>query len=449
LSVVSSAVRSTPAATSLPTTLVCSACGFSAAASELPLRCPRAVAGDDIDHLITRRLDTSGLTWPAGSEANPFVRYRTLFHAYHVARARGWSDAEVIAEIERLDAAVASVDGHGFRTTPLRALRGLAGTLVKDETGNVAGSHKARHLFGVLLSLRLAGADDPSRPLAIASCGNAALAAATVARAAGRELHVFVPTDADEVVIERLSHLGALITVCERRPAEHGDPTVLRLREALAAGALPFTCQGSENGLAIEGGLTLGYELADQLRAGAQQLDHLFVQVGGGALASAMIQALQEARALGALERMPRVWAVQTANTHPLARAYNVLAGRIADGSSIDAALAWAGHHRSACMWPWTPTPHSVAGGILDDETYDWRAVVAGLLTSGGRPVLVGENELLEANHYARAQSGIEVDVTGSAGLAGLLAVRRSGEIQATETGVVLFTGVRRAGGPS
>ena len=34
-----------------------------------------------------------------------------------------------------------------------------------------------------------------------------------------------------------------------------GDP----YRAALAAGSLPFTCRGSDNGLAIEGGSTIGY----------------------------------------------------------------------------------------------------------------------------------------------------------------------------------------------
>jgi hypothetical protein len=29
-----------------------------------------------------------------------------------------------------------------------------------------------------------------------------------------------------------------------------------------------------------------------------------------------------------------------------------------------------------------------VATGILDDETYDWRAVVEGMLTTGGRPLV-------------------------------------------------------------
>ena len=42
--------------------------------------------------------------------------------------------------------------------------------------------------------------------------------------------------------------------------------------------------------------------------------------------------------------------------------------------------LAWAARHRSAFMWPWETEPHSVADGILDDETYDWLAVVRGML---------------------------------------------------------------------
>ena len=69
-----------------------------------------------------------------------------------------------------------------------------------------------------------------------------------------------------------------------------GDPCVLRLREAVAAGAIPFSCQGPDNGLTIDGGRTLGYELADA----HVPLDHLVVQVGGGALASSVAQGLTE-----------------------------------------------------------------------------------------------------------------------------------------------------------
>ena len=54
-----------------------------------------------------------------------------------------------------------------------------------------------------------------------------------------------------------------------------------RFHEAVGRGALPFCCQGSENGLAIDGGTTLGHELASQLSVAGWDPDRLFVQVGG------------------------------------------------------------------------------------------------------------------------------------------------------------------------
>ena len=95
-------------------------------------------------------------------------------------------------------------------------------------------------------------------------------------------------------------------------------------------------------------------------------------------------------------------------------------------------------------MWPWETEPHSIAHGILDDETYDWLAVVEAMLTSGGRPVVVGEEALIRANAVAVETTGIPVDPTGSAGLAGLLELRRLGVIAPNARVAVLFTGIVR-----
>src|SRR3972149_6370553 len=157
--------------------------------------------------------------------------------------------------------------------------------------------------------------------LAIASCGNAALAAAVVARAADRRLQVFIPTVADPKVVARLRRLGAELTICPRGGGPPGGPTYRRLRQAVRQGALPFTCQGSDNGLTIEGGKTLGYEMVSVLAEEHHLLDRVFVQVGGGALASAVIQAFQDAVRLGVLARLPRIHPVQTRGVQPLGRA--------------------------------------------------------------------------------------------------------------------------------
>jgi threonine synthase len=441
-------------------TIRCSGCGHVAGPDDpYPFRCPQA-GTDDTDHVMTRVLGAQCTSFPRGSEQNPFLRYRALMHSYHVAMAHGMPDAGYGDLVASLDESVAAVDGHGFRVTPFFRSRELGeslafssgGVWVKNETGNVSGSHKGRHLMGVLIHLAVmeeTAVLDPGnrRDLAIASCGNAALAAAVVARAGGWRLTVFVPPDADPGILRRLRQLHADIVICPRERGVLGDPAYLRLREKLDRGALPFTAQGNENGLNLEGGQTLGYELAADLASLPGGLDHLIIQVGGGALASSCIQALREAADLGALDRLPRVHTVQTSGAHPLERAYQRVRELLPDQPGPEAvrdAMTKAAAHRSAFMQPWEEEPKSVATGILDDETYDWRAVVEGMLLTGGHPLVVGEDLLVEANRLAVSATGIRVDPTGSSGLAGLLQMRRSGAIGDQDRVAVLFTGTRR-----
>jgi threonine synthase len=440
--------------------LVCTGCGAEPAPDDpYPFRCPGAGRDDGVDHVLRRELDLSSVTFPSGpAEPNPFIRYRTLLHPYHTALAAGLADAEFCELVRRLDDRIAVVDGHGFRATPFARRDELSSALgfsdaggvwVKDETGNVSGSHKARHLFDVLLQLEVAerlGWSDPAAPpdLAIASCGNAALAAAVLAAAGERRLRVFVPPDADPAVVGRLEELDARIEVCERQDGISGDPTYLRLLDALDAGALPFTCQGNLNGLAVEGGLTLGYELVSELSAAGTSVDRVIVQVGGGALASACFEALRDARRLGALAALPRIDTVQTEGAWPLRRAFEELVAGV-DTTDRASALRFAAAHRAQFMWPWETEPRSIAHGILDDETYDWLAVVEGMLTTGGAPLVVGDETLAVANRLGRRMTGIDVDPTGSAGLAGLLVLLAADEVAVDDRVLLLFTGVARA----
>jgi threonine synthase len=226
------------------------------------------------------------------------------------------------------------------------------------------------------------------------------------------------------------------VNVCAREPGVPGDPTVARLVQALAEGALPFTCQGNLNGLAVEGGETLAWEIAST----GEPIDRLVVQVGGGALASACGHGFREAHALAACEPRPRIDTVQTEAAWPLRRAFDAVLARTDPG-----VLLYAARHRSEFMWPWEQEPHSVAHGILDDETYDWLAVVDGMLATGGTALVVGESTLERANALAREATSIDVDPTGSSGLAGLLALRETGVVGDDERVALLFTGVSRS----
>ena len=422
----------------------CHGCGATLdAAARLPFRCPAAGApGDDVDHLLVP--EDAPAPFGEGGAPDPYVRFRARLSPYRLLRAAGLPDQAWLDLAGALAQALTAVEGHGFVTTPLALQPALAlaaghqGALwVKDETGAVSGSHKARHLALVMLYLRAleaarlpAGQGLRARRLAIASCGNAALAAAVVARAADWPLDVFVPPDAEAAVVRRLTELGATRTVCPRRPGEAGDPCYLRFKEAVAAGAIPFGVQGCDNGLAIEGGRTLAWELAEGWRAAGAAPDAVYVQVGGGALASAVAQGLAGAVAAGVLPRAPRLVAVQTEGCAPLARAWQRLGA---------APLAEAARHRARFMWPWEATPHSLAHGILDDETYDWWAIAEGMRASGGGTVVVGEDAVARAQGLAWPHAAIAASATGTAGLAGLLAAPAPGQSVA-----VLFTGVER-----
>ena len=141
----------------------------------------------------------------------------------------------------------------------------------RTRPAQVGGSHKARHLFTILLHLRTA---EVARPGAVAT-----------ARASGRRWRspraatrrsprrrwprpstgrstVFVPPTADPAVLDLLAALGATIVPCPRSADDPpGDPCVHRFREAVADGAVPFSVQGTENVWCLDGGRTIGWEM--------------------------------------------------------------------------------------------------------------------------------------------------------------------------------------------
>lgn len=379
--------------------------------------------------------------------ANPFVVHRRFLDTYAEARAAGWSDDRWCGAVAALDDAIAEVDGTGFRVTPLVALTvdGVERPVwAKVETGSVAGSHKARHLFALALALD-AGGVDRSTELAIASCGNAALAAATVARAAGRPLRVFVPTEADPWILGELDRLGARVAPCPREEGTLGDPCMHGLEAALAGGALPFTVQGPICPGSVDGARTLGLELAEQLTAIGVADGDLFVQVGGGALGTAVGDGLERSPFPTSLRLHP----VQAAAAAPYAATWQRILGLAGADATVDRLVATIAEHPEA-MTPWPGTPASVAGGILDDVTYDWATLMTHQVRSGGRPVTVDEATFVAAAGLAAGQVDPAPDETGAAGLAGLLTVEAGPDGAGADRGragdpaVVLLTGCRR-----
>jgi threonine synthase len=481
--------------------LTCPSCPQPYAMGDGLFGCP--AAGNGAEHILQRVLAAGSPTaedvrasWGRGG--GTFERLSPLLSARRLAGAAGYSRI-----LERVSAELGRHEGRGFEVTPLTAAPELAAAIgrsgplwVKDETGNVTGSHKGRHLMGTLLYLEALQSLDPARPrraLAIYSCGNAALAAAAVARAGGCELHAFVPADVDPVVDRMLAARGAIVEKIPRDATGKGDPCYLAFRSALAGnGWLPFACAGNDNWSNIEGGSTLGWELTLQLAEQGEGIDHIVVQVGGGALARAAAQAFEEAYRLGLIPRLPRIHVCQPEGGFPFVRAWLLALAEIArrSGRSFDlsydrgadpmvqlrrvaafahacddqiqevAAFAQTGFYSPLVqavldhmageaghfMWPWDgPAPHSLAHGILDDVTYDWYHLLRTVLRTGGRAEILDEGTIGRAHGLAQRHTGTRVCPTGAAGLAGLIRLTDSGVIDPGAQAAVLFTGFDRS----
>lgn len=422
--------------------LRCARCAADVPVSAaMPWRCPHETG--DRRHVLLLE-DDGGLFVVDEDEIDPFVRYRHQMAWWAFGRSRGLADAELVGIVRDMSELVGEVDGTGFTMTPFRRADELSdalgftpygGVWVKDETGNVAGSQKARHLFSILLHLVIAeqlGLTpwkylDDRPPLAISSCGNAAVAASTLASALDWPIDVFIPEWAHGVVVDTLEALAARIHRCPRQSDDPpGDPTVHRFREAVARGAIPFSVQGPENALCLDGGRTIGWEIADQVRTlSVPRLEGIFVQVGGGAFAACVSRGLTEAGAIVPL------FTVQTQGCAPLARAWE------SSKDEDEPARHWASH-----MWAWEQVPSSLADGILDDETYDWVADVAQMRRTGGDVIVASESNVVSAARIGVDTTGIPVSPTGTAGLAGLLEAQSRFTPNANVA--VIFSGVSR-----
>ena len=424
---------------------VCHGCGAVVDPTRaFPFACPNAGApGDDIDHVLVAPTEARGRA--QGDEDNPFLRYRQWLTPYRLARAVGLSDAAWAELVGELDLRLQAVDGRGFRVTPmarqpaLAAALGLAGDLwIKDETRNVSGSHKGRHLMGVMLYLSVLersglalGKDLRARRLAISSCGNAALAAAAIARAADWPLDVFIPVDAEPSVVRRLGELGAAVVVCERRGGEAGDPCV---RAARARGrGRRHSIQRAGARRRPRGGRRAHARLRNgrDVRAPRAPKSTRCSSRSAAAPSPARSRKGSPWRSRpGSCARAPRLIAVQTAGCAPLARAWRRL-----DGADLNEAA----RRRSRFMWPWESAPASLAHGILDDETYDWWEVVKAMRETGGDAIVADEAAIARALSLARAHTAIPVSATGAAGLAGALVSPCAGRSAAA-----VFSGVER-----
>ncbi len=301
--------------------------------------------------------------------------------------------------------------GQGEGATPLlpNPVKGYGrcSALLKLETGNPTGSFKDRgSAVEVTKALEL-GYDS----VVCASTGNMGISVAHYARLAGLKATIFISRSANPRKAARIRKERASIV----RVATDFNEAV-REAERRAASGSAFVC--GDYHYRKEGQKTVAYELLDQL--GYRVPDLLFVPVGNATLLSALYKGAREYLALGMIERMPRLVAVQSSGCDPLVKAYN-------RGEKI-------GYLR----------PRTVADAIAVGYPTFGAAAIAALKKTRGMAIRVPDSRILSATRGLGAVS-VRAEPGGAAGFAGFAEMyRASARALAGRSAVIVVTGKNR-----
>src|SRR3954451_1861546 len=128
----------------------------------LVFRCPNWTPSDPYHSLRVIRHDAP--LRRVSDDTNPFLAFQPYF-AWDSFAAENDFDPDARRDLaDGADARVAAVAGTGFVITPFTRADALShalgftddgGIWIKDETRQVAGSHKGRHIFSTMLHLLL------------------------------------------------------------------------------------------------------------------------------------------------------------------------------------------------------------------------------------------------------------------------------------------------------
>jgi threonine synthase len=367
--------------------LVCSKTGLQA-----PLDEPAFLSPAGAPWLVGYDLDAAlGPAWRASLAERPWTlwRYRELLPLAYPG--------------DRVDL------GEGG--TPVIPLRRLAppgvDVRIKEEGGNPTGSFKARGLSLAVNRARELGGEG----VELASAGNAAIAMAAYAAAAGLSCRVALPADAPGTVVRLCREFGAEVLQGGADLVEAGRMLADRPRGFWNLSTLKEPYR-------VEGKKTMGLELAEQL--GWNLPDWIIYPTGGGTGIVGMQKAFDELEALGLVTgRRPRFCSVQMAGCAPIVKAF-------AEG------------RESATPWK---EPRTRAWGLRVPQAIGDFLILRSLRESGGSAVAVTDEQAEECCRDLAEKEGLSAGPEGGAALAALGILRSENLVVEGQSVVVFQTG--------
>jgi threonine synthase len=299
----------------------------------------------------------------------------------------------------------------GTPLLPAPALRQTLGTphlWIKDETRNPSASNKDRATALVIED----GLRRSVGTITTASTGNAAVATAFGAAAAGMRAVIFVSTDCQPEKLALMTEAGARVF-----QVREGYAAAVDLSRAAARTFGWLDRNTGANPLTIEAKKTVAFEVWEQL--GRRLPDVVIVPVGDGPTLVALDKGFAELVSCGLTARQPRLIGIQAEHCQPLVRTW---LGAPARPAELD------------------PTA-TIADGIAVVRPAIGDAVLHAVRRGGGGMVAVTDDALLSAVATLASQAGVGAEPAGAAALAGLESAVEHGLADRSETVVLLVTG--------
>ncbi|HEV8356382.1 MAG TPA: threonine synthase [Gemmatimonadales bacterium] len=375
----------------------CLACGNESLETDAATRCSRCGGLLEVRH---RRPDQDGAGLRALFQTRCCARPDTIVSGV-------WRFWEMV-----LPSAGDDVVTHPEGNTPLLFREALAAwaavpeLLCKHEGHNPTGSFKDRGMTVGITQAKRIGV----RAVACASTGNTSASLAAYAAQAGLPAFVLVPAGrvAPGKLAQAVGHGARVIAV-------RGDfDACLQLVEEASA-RFGLYLLNSVNPFRLEGQKTIVLELLQQL--GWEAPDWIVLPGGNLGNTSAFGKALEEARDLGLIARLPRLAVVQAEGAAPFARSFE---------------QGFRERHRVKA--------ETVATAIRIGDPVSWDRAVKAIRLTDGVVLSVPDAEILAAKS-AIDRAGVGCEPASAASLAGVRRLAASGTIAADAHVVAVLTG--------
>lgn len=286
---------------------------------------------------------------------------------------------------------------------------GVARVWVKDEGREPTASLKDRASAMAVVKAQERNAE----VVTTASTGNAAAALSGISASVGQKNVIFVPASAPEAKIAQLLAYGSTVALVN---GNYGDAFELCMEASAEYGW--YNRNTGYNPFMTEGKKTAGLEILEEL--GWDAPDAIFVSVGDGSIIGGVHKAMKDAAALGWIDRMPRIYGIQSAGSDYLVQAFE-------SGEDVLTKAPIAAD--------------TVADSISADLPRDRIKAMAAVTETGGAYLRVSDDEILAAVPTLARGSGVFAEPAGATPYAGLLVAVEQGLVGADDRVVILATG--------